>query len=72
MEVSGDCDRSPAASRDPDAAGDRLYDFQGHGEDVPVRLEVPLSTVRAVLTAYLDHDGLVPDDFPDLHQVDVE
>jgi hypothetical protein len=52
-----------------DIVGDRLYDFQGHGEDVPLRHEVPLTTVRAVLAAYLDHDGLIPDDFPGLHEV---
>lgn len=57
---------------DTDATGDRVYDFQGHGEDVPMRHEVPLTTVRAVLTAYLDHGGLVPDDFPDLHPVDID
>ena len=56
---------------DAAATDERVYDFQGHGEEVPVRHEVPLSTVRAVLAAYLDHGGLIPDKFPELHPVDV-
>jgi hypothetical protein len=53
------------------ATEERVYDFQGHGEDIPVRHEVPLDTVRRVLAAYLDHGGLVPADFPHLHEVAV-
>jgi hypothetical protein len=43
-----------------------LYDYMGNGEDIPALHVVPLDTVRAVLTAYLDHDGIVPDDDPHL------
>lgn len=52
------------------ATGERVYDFQGHGEEVPLRQEVPLATVRAVLAAYLEHCGLIPDDFAALHPVE--
>ncbi|AXX27468.1 hypothetical protein APASM_0103 [Actinosynnema pretiosum subsp. pretiosum] len=52
---------------DPNAAGTVLYDYCGNGEDVPAREEVPLATVHAVLAAFLTHDGLIPDDHPDLH-----
>lgn len=57
---------------DTETPDHRVYDFQGHGEDVPVRYEVPLATVLAVLAAYLDHSGLIPDDFPGLHPIDAD
>lgn len=56
---------------DTDAVQERVYDFQGHGEEIPVRHEVPLDVVREVLAAYLDHGGLIPTDFPHLHEVAV-
>ncbi|GAA1314564.1 Imm1 family immunity protein [Saccharothrix xinjiangensis] len=54
---------------EPDATGTMLYDYVGHGEDIPTRHIVPLNTVRAVLTTYLDHNGTVPNDDPHLHPV---
>lgn len=54
------------------ATGQRTYDFQGHGEEVELRHEVPLATVRAVLTSYLEHDGVIPDEFPELHTVNMD
>lgn len=55
---------------DRDAAGTVRYDLQGQETLIPARTEVPLATVRAVLGAYLEHGGLIPDDFPDLHPGD--
>lgn len=55
---------------DPDAEGTVRYDLQGQETLIPASTEVSLTTVRAVLGAYLEHDGLIPDDFPDLHAVD--
>lgn len=54
---------------DQNAPGNVLYDLQGNGTEIPAHQEVPLFTVRAVLAAYLDHGGLIPEDFPDLHEV---
>lgn len=70
VRVSGR-DELRATQGDPNASGDVVYDFQGHETLVPVSQEVPLDTVRAVLTAYLDHGGLIPQDFPHLHEVAV-
>lgn len=55
---------------DPDAAGTVRYDLQGQETLISAKTEVPLATVRTVLTAYLEHDGVIPDDFPDLHPAD--
>ncbi|GAA3889833.1 hypothetical protein GCM10022243_63280 [Saccharothrix violaceirubra] len=52
---------------DADAVGETTYDFQGHGEPIPRRHEVPLAIVREVLAAYMHHDGTIPEDFADLH-----
>ncbi|MFT7837704.1 Imm1 family immunity protein [Saccharothrix sp. BKS2] len=49
-----------------DATGTTPYDYAGHGENIPTRHIVPLTTVRTVLTTYLDHQGIVPDDDPNL------
>lgn len=64
----GDPDRWTAGPST--AAGTVVYDYMGNGEDIPARHVVPLATVRAVLTAYLDHDGFVPDDDPHLRPAD--
>jgi hypothetical protein len=53
-----------------DTTGTVLYDYVGHGQDIPARHVVPLPTVRAVLAAYLDHDGVVPDGDPHLRPAD--
>ncbi|MEU4804253.1 Imm1 family immunity protein [Actinosynnema sp. NPDC023587] len=50
----------------PDDTGTVLYDYVGHGEDIPAKHLVPLDTVRAVLIAYLTHSGNVPSDDPHL------
>ena len=56
---------------DPNANGTVLYDLQGQEAIIAASAEVPLSAVRAVLASYLDHGGLIPDDFPGLHPVDI-
>ena len=68
VRVSG-ADELRATQGDPDAANNVVYDFQGHETLVPASYEVPLGTVRAVLAAYLDHGGLIPHNFPHLHEV---
>lgn len=66
VRISG-ADELRVTRGDSGEAGTIVYDFQGHETLVPAGHEVPLSTVRAVLAAYLDHGGLVPEDFPGLH-----
>lgn len=66
VRISG-ADELRVTRGDPSVEGTVVYDFQGHETVVPASYEVPLSTVRAVLAAYLDHGGLIPENFPDLH-----
>ncbi|USX50992.1 Imm1 family immunity protein [Lentzea sp. HUAS12] len=54
---------------DPDTTGELVYDFQGHETLIPANYEVPPEIVRSVLSAYLDHGGLVPVGFPNLVEV---
>ncbi|WP_439661620.1 Imm1 family immunity protein [Lentzea sp. HUAS TT2] len=68
VRVSG-ADDLRATPGSPDAVGERIYDFQGHETLVPASCEVPLTTVRLVLAAFLDHGGLIPADFPHLETV---
>ncbi len=68
VRVSG-ADELRATQGDSEAISDRVYDFQGHETLVPASYEVPFDIVRAVLAAYLDHGGLIPVDFPHLHEV---
>ncbi|MGW6932881.1 Imm1 family immunity protein [Lentzea sp. NPDC054927] len=68
VRVSG-ADELRATQGDSNAADNVVYDFQGHETLVPASYEVPLSTVRAVLAAYLDHGGLIPEEFSHLHEV---
>lgn len=70
VQVSGR-DGRRATLGEASETGERVYDFQGHGEEVPVRQEVPLATVREVLAAYFEHGGLIPENFAILHPVDV-
>ncbi|MFF5094311.1 Imm1 family immunity protein [Actinosynnema sp. NPDC000082] len=49
---------------DPSATGVVVYDLQGEGTDIPADQEVPISAVRAVLSAYLAHDAALPEGFP--------
>ncbi|CCH29313.1 Imm1 family immunity protein [Actinosynnema sp. NPDC047251] len=51
---------------DPDATGDILFDYMANTQEVPAWQVVPRETVITVLTAYLDHDGLIPPDHPHL------
>jgi hypothetical protein len=69
VQVSGRSGRRVTIG-DADASGERTYDFQGHGEQVPRRFEVSLAIVREVLAAYLTHDGSIPQDFTQLRFVD--
>jgi hypothetical protein len=52
------------------AQGVVVYDLQGNPTDVPAEQEVPLSTVRVVLAAYLANGGRIPADFTGLQPVD--
>lgn len=62
-------DPTRATIGDQNATGKVIYDLQGNGTEIPARQQVPLQTVREVLTAYLAHDGLLPADFPALRPV---
>ncbi|MEU7480821.1 Imm1 family immunity protein [Lentzea sp. NPDC042327] len=53
-----------------DADGTVLFDYAGHVQEIPSRHVVPLAAVRAVLSAYLEHDGFIPPDFAALHEVE--
>lgn len=68
VRVNG-ADALRATQGDSDATGMVRYDLQGQEALVPASTEVPLDAVRVVLSAYLEHDGLIPDDFPGLHEV---
>jgi len=57
---------SRATSSEQDTSGTVLFDYATHPQEIPAQHIVPLATVRAVLAAYLDHDGFIPDSFPDL------
>ncbi|WP_197288614.1 Imm1 family immunity protein [Nocardia sp. NRRL S-836] len=61
---------SRATAGDPEAGGTVLFDYSAHAQEIPARHVVPLSTVRSVLTAYLDHGGFIPADFPALQVVE--
>ncbi len=63
-------DPARATIGERDATGNALFDLQGNGQEIPVYQLVPLTIVRAVLAAYLEHGGLIPEDFPELHRVD--
>ena len=69
VQING-FDAVRATLGNPDATGEVVYDYQSHETKVPARQEVPLSIVRAVLVAYLTHDGAIPDDFPELQAAD--
>ncbi len=69
VQLSGR-DELRATQGDSTATGTVVYDLQGHETLVPASYEVPLSTVRAVLAAYLHHGGLIPEDFAELHPAD--
>jgi len=43
-----------------------MYDYMANATEIPAREEVPLTTVRAILAAYLDHGGAIPGDFQGL------
>ena len=68
VRVNG-ADALRATQGDSDASGMVRYDLQGQEALVPASTEVPLDAVRAVLSAYLEHGGIIPDDFPGLHEV---
>ncbi|MEO6086928.1 MAG: Imm1 family immunity protein [Umezawaea sp.] len=55
---------------DRTAAGDVVYDYMANATDIPAREEVPVSTVRTILAAYLESGGQIPDDFAELHPAD--
>lgn len=63
---------SRATLGEPDATGTTLFDYVAHPQEVPARHVVPLDTVRAVLVAYFEHGGFIPDDFAELHAVDLD
>lgn len=71
VQVSGP-DSYRVTIGDPDVSGDVIYDYQDHGTEIPAREEVPLSTVRTVLAAYLTHGGLIPEEFAELYPVDID
>ncbi len=55
---------------DPEAVGTVPFDYVAHTQEIPARQVVPRDVVIEVLTAYLDHGGLIPPDHPHLHPVD--
>lgn len=61
---------SRATVGEPDAVGTVLFDYAAHPQEIPACHIVPLATVRAVLKAYLEHDGFIPENFPDLQPVE--
>lgn len=65
VQVSGDPEYRTTVG-EPDAAGEVVYDYMANATEIPSREEVPLTMVRAILAAYLDHGGAIPGDFQGL------
>ncbi|MFC6094955.1 Imm1 family immunity protein [Saccharothrix lopnurensis] len=59
-----------ATAGNPQATGTATYDLQGHEHPVPTEQEVPLSTIRVALSAYLAGNGVIPSDQPELRPLD--
>jgi hypothetical protein len=55
---------------DPDVTGDTLFDYVAHTQEIPKSQVVPRDVVIDVLTAYLDHSGVIPADNPHLHPIE--